>query len=375
MKMNGMTMKMRMGMNRPGLLVWFLAACLVAAAGALTAQSEGTGASDEEAWDEEAAAAYLDQRQSWWAGWSVAARDNDTYCISCHTVVPYALARPHLGEGSDARPSEIEQDLLANVSQRVREWQDLAPEGDQARGTESVLNALVLASSDARSGKLGPDTRMAFDHLWATQARSGDLDGAWPWFVVDLQPWESDDAPFYGASLAALAVGTAPEGYAATEEAQAGLARLRGYLDGLYDRQPLFNRLTLLWASTTLPGVLDSERKAAIIEEVLALQEDDGGWSLASLGEWERTDGTALPTGTDGYATGLVAFTLRQAGLSSENSQLRRGLSWLRRHQDPTEGSWAAESLNKERDPASDIGRFMRDAATAYAVLALTASD
>jgi squalene-hopene/tetraprenyl-beta-curcumene cyclase len=375
MKMNGMTMKMRMGMNRPGLLVWFLAACLVAAAGALTAQSEGTGASDEEAWDEEAAAAYLDQRQSWWAGWSVAARDNDTYCISCHTVVPYALARPHLGEGSDARPSEIEQDLLANVSQRVREWQDLAPEGDQARGTESVLNALVLASSDARSGKLGPDTRMAFDHLWATQARSGDLDGAWPWFVVDLQPWESDDAPFYGASLAALAVGTAPEGYAATEEAQAGLARLRGYLDGLYDRQPLFNRLTLLWASTTLPGVLDSERKAAIIEEVLALQEDDGGWSLASLGEWERTDGTALPTGTDGYATGLVAFTLRQAGLSSENPRLLRGLSWLRRHQDTADGSWWAESLNKERDPASDIGRFMRDAATAYAVLALTASD
>ena len=367
MKMNR---QMRMNVNRPGLLVWFLAACFVAGTGALTAQSESAGA-----WDEKAAAGYLDQRQSWWAGWSVAARDNGTYCISCHTVVPYALARPHLGEGSDAKPTAAERGLLANVSQRVREWRDLAPEGDQARGTESVLNALVLASSDARTGKLGHDTRMAFDHLWATQARTGDLDGAWHWFVVDLQPWESDDAPYYGASLAALAVGTAPEGYASTDEAQAGLERLRSYLDRLYDQQPLFNRLTLLWASTTLRGVLDSERKAAIIEEVLALQEDDGGWSLASLGEWKRTDGTALPTGSDGYATGLVAFTLVQAGLPSENAQLRRGLSWLRRHQDPAEGSWAAESLNKERDLKSDVGRFMRDAATAYAVLALTASD
>ena len=367
--------QMSMSMNRPGLLVCFVAACFVAVGGALTAQSESTGGWDEQAWDEDAAAEYLDQRQDWWSGWSVAARDNGTYCISCHTVVPYALARPHLGEGSDAKPTATERGLLANVGQRVREWQELAPEGDQARGTESVLNALVLASSDARSGKLGDDTRKAFDHLWATQARTGDLEGAWPWFVVDLQPWESDDAPYYGASLAALAVGTAPEGYASTEEAQAGLERLRGYLDGLYDRQPLFNRLTLLWASTTLPGVLDAERQAAIIEEVLALQEDDGGWSLASLGEWERTDGTTLPTGSDGYATGLVAYTLRQAGLSSENPQLLQGLSWLRRHQDPADGSWWAESLNKERDPASDVGRFMRDAATAYAVLALTASD
>ena len=41
-------------------------------------------------------------------------------------------------------------------------------------------------------------------------------------------------------------------------------------------------------------------------------------------------------------------------------------------HQDAASGRWSAVSLNKQRDPASDAGKFMGDAATAFAVLALT---
>ena len=47
-------------------------------------------------WDRAAAADYLDGRQACWRTWPVAARDYDTACVSCHTVLPYALARPAL---------------------------------------------------------------------------------------------------------------------------------------------------------------------------------------------------------------------------------------------------------------------------------------
>ena len=40
-------------------------------------------------------------------------------------------------------------------------------------------------------------------------------------------------------------------------------------------------------------------------------------------------------------------------------------LTWLAQNQIQDEGKWPAWSLNKKRDPKSDVGHFMNDAATA----------
>ena len=356
-----------------------LMGCLLAGVGGPAVAQESGG------WDPAAAAAYLDARQAWWMDWPTAARDHGTSCVSCHTTTPYALARTALRTGAQGRePGDVERRLLDNVEVRVTAWHEVEPfysderyragKTSESRGTEAILNALILANRDARGGALGETTRQAFDNLWALQVPSGEAAGAWPWLNFGLEPWETEAAQYYGAALAGVAVGTAPGAYAATPVARAHVARLGEYLRREADTQHLFNRLTGLWASALIPGGLEAGQRQAVLDDAWRHQREDGGWSLASLGAFERSDGTPLDTASDGYATGLVTYAAQRAGVAPDDSRLGKGLAWLIRHQD-ADGSWPASSLNKARDPASDRGRFMRDAATAYAVLALTEAN
>jgi squalene-hopene/tetraprenyl-beta-curcumene cyclase len=348
------------------------------------------------AWSARAAASYLDYRQAWWESWPRSARDHGTVCLSCHTALSYALARPTLGvvlhDTAEAAP---ERKLIGDVERRVRGWAEMQPyyggpgkpeseeKARQSRGTESVLNALVLAERDARANSVSEDARTAFANMWALQLTSGRDAGAWSWINFELEPWEASPSPYFGAALAAIAVGTEPGHYAASPVIRSNVARLQAYLrdnldpsfmDRLHrrDNPALFKRAMLLWASTRLPALISASEQLDIEHRLFDAQHADGGWSLSSLGKWTRYDDTPFPTASDGYATGLIAYALEQAGLDANEAHLARALSWLAQNQDRATGMWPAASLNKQRDPDSDAAKFMSDASTAFAVLALT---
>ena len=82
---------------RPTILTSVALLCLAAGARAETAP----------VWNAKAAAAYLDGRSNWWMSWPSAARNHGTFCVSCHTAVPYAISRLALRSAlSEQEPSQ-----------------------------------------------------------------------------------------------------------------------------------------------------------------------------------------------------------------------------------------------------------------------------
>ena len=108
-----------------------------------------------------------------------------------------------LGKPADDLRTRLFDRLRANVgAKRPSALQEI----------EVIFTALFLAEQGA-SQSMDADTRRAFNQLWALQLQSGASKGAWRWYQANLDPWENPDSSFYGASLAALALGTTGANY------------------------------------------------------------------------------------------------------------------------------------------------------------------
>jgi squalene-hopene/tetraprenyl-beta-curcumene cyclase len=320
-------------------------------------------------WSPKLAAQYLDSRQKEWFAWPAAKRPGGP-CISCHTGVTYLLARPALRRVlGESEPTAYETGLVDGLVGRVGLSLEDAlkatkePLASQAVGVEAIFAALLVSPEK-------PATRQAWDRIWSMQLHEGAAKGSWPWFDFDTDPYETSDSGFFGASLAALAIGATPPEYQAKPEIKEHVAELIAYLRTATPAQPLHNRLLLLWAAAKLPAAV-RDAKQSIIDETMRKQQADGSWTLAALGPWKDRPGAPPAAGASAYATAVAAFALEQAGVPRSYPKLKKALDWLSAKQDPQLGYWAADSMNKRREPGTMPEGFMRDAATGFAVLAL----
>jgi len=343
-------------------------------------------AAAEANWSPQAAAKYLDEREVEWQAWDRPQKDRATLCVSCHTQATYGLARPVLHQVlHDDSQSVAERAFLASIKKRVTNWKLMQPfysdipsgagKEVESYNSEAVLNAFILSSYDRRSGHLSDVTLTAFDNAWALQSKNGPDAGSWVWQNFGLAPFESKESQYHWAALLAMAVAKAPDNYRADPKITENLDLLTSYLRNHYDAQPLLNKVVAYWAAQYFPSILTPSQRSQLKQQVDQLQHTDGGWSLADLGPWgARQDDSPFEKKSDGYATALIVLVRDESGTARGDNHLARGVQWLIDNQDKTTGAWTAWSLNKSRDPASMPGKFMSDAATAYAVLALEES-
>ena len=297
----------------------------------------------------EQAARYLDNASLNW--------QKSRKCATCHTNAPYLMARPALGsvmKDSGEVRSFFEAYYLARWEQGKKVPQ---------KPYRPVVVGSALAFNDAQTtGTLAETTRKTLDLMWTTQGENG----AWNWAKCGWAPMEIDD--HYGVTLAALAAGIAPDNYAETAVARAGLEKVRKYL-GNQPAPSLHHRIMIAWASLRVGGLMEKPEREKVLQEMLSKQLDDGGWATpAFLVDWKafkRKDRKPHDLETpDAYGTGLALVVAREMGMPASDARLQKGVAWLKSNQRES-GKWFTPS------PTKDSKNYFTNIGCAFAVLGL----
>ena len=280
-------------------------------------------------------------------------------CVTCHTNMPYLMARPSL---SDAMPDSGEVRSFFEDYYLTR-WEkgNKQPE----KPYRPVVIGAALAFNDAQTtGALSDVARKTLDLMWTTQGENG----AWNWAKCGWAPMEIDD--HYGVTLAVLAAGIAPGGYARTQSAKAGLEKARKYLKA-HPAPSLHHRIMIAWASLRIGGLMEKKDREKVLDTMLSMQLANGGWSTPSfLADWKtyaRKDGKPHDlNSSDAYGTGLALVVAREMGVPATDERLQRGVAWLKSNQRES-GKWFS------RSPVKDSKHYFTNTGCAFALLGLQA--
>lgn len=285
-------------------------------------------------------------------------------CGTCHTNLAHIMAEPFLVERDPDTEREIRDSLFDFLASYNPNVEDVPPE--QRRANNNILwNRLVIASIFAMSdGEAGlpqdPRTLARFDQIWAMQNADGSFD-----YPRKALPFLEDDK-YYVMSLVSIAARYLPARHLASPAAANGLKKLNRFLAATPPPNQ-HDELVLMRAAMGAPELMSPAQKADLVKRTLALQRADGGWAVASLGDWPRREGAPgdKDPPSDGYGTGFVLYTLCKTGFPVNDPAIGKGLAWIKTHQRAS-GRWFTKSLWSD-----DYHNYVSTLGTAYDVMAL----
>lgn len=313
-----------------------------------------------ETWSPALAAEYLEQGALAW--------NSQRKCVTCHTNGIYMTIRPALSDALGP-PADSVREFFVNTLKQL-EGAGPALLKQSTRPAQVIYTAAGLAEWDKHvTHTLSPETERALALMFSIQNENGT------WGTLDCWPPYESDA-FHEATVAAMAVATAPGWLASAKETELSgkVELLFGYLRSQAPPHD-YGRLLLLWTAARLPDLIEQDRRAELIEMVWKHQRPDGGWSIRTFAAPEAwgNGGRAARLNaepdkdnpeSDGHQTGLAVIVLRESGVSADDPRLARAVAWLKANQ-RVSGRWWTRSLN------TDSWHFITYSGTAFPLQAL----
>jgi hypothetical protein len=260
---------------------------------------------------------------------------NTRKCAACHHL-PMPLWA--LGE-ADRRGYAIDKKFVAATAESVlgsrdklmasKIFPDPAVTPDprpQGRGLNMGLPMLAVAAQSLPS--LTEGQRQSLKLIAEEIVKRQQPDGSWEFFATLRRPPINESQTTDAAWIIMALQGTT--GPDATQSQREALSKAVAWLDGA-KRSDIHQDKVL---KIILGARYGNPREAlqTTIDELRALQRDDGGWSQ-----------TVPVLKSDAFATGQALYALSLAGFTAERPEIQRGIDFLVATQRP-DGSWPMTS-------------------------------
>lgn len=287
-------------------------------------------------------------------------------CVSCHTNGTFMQLAPSLGRLFTEQVDSHRKFFLLESSKFQRAPASAIKTG--LKPTQLAYVASGLAAYDETKGQLSPETKATLDLMLTVQSEDGSYSNldCWP-------PFESSS--YHGATVAAMALATAPGYLSQVNEAQQKqIDVLQNYLQKTKPPHD-YGRLLLLQVGMKWKGLISDELQQETIAMILKHQQKDGGWAMRTFATPETWGGgsrkdklNAEPNkdapASDGHQTGLAIMLLRESGTPADHPAIQAGIKWIKSNQRES-GRWWTRSLN------TDGPHFITYSGTFYPLRAL----